>query len=97
MTAKALELAARRGALGERIAAQRRTLALHAVGVQRVCAGGDSLVHGVDWLRQHPAAVGIAVFALVLTRPRRAWRWAKRGVFLWRGWRSARHLLFPGR
>lgn len=97
MSARALELAVRRGALAERIAAQRQALARHALGVQRVCAGGDAVVHGVDWLKQHPAALGAAVFAVVLTRPRRAWRWAQRGVFLWRGWRTARKLIFRGR
>ncbi|MCL2523032.1 MAG: YqjK-like family protein [Betaproteobacteria bacterium] len=97
MSAKALELAARRGALGERIATQRALLAGHAGGIERFCAGGDTLLHGVDWLKQHPAAAGVAVFALVLTRPRRAWRWARRGFFLWRGWRSAQRLLATAR
>ncbi len=97
MSAKALELAARRGALSERIAAQRALLAQHALGVERLCAGGDTLRQGVDWLKQHPAAAGAATFAFVLFRPRRAWRWAKRSFFLWRGWRSARQWLSVGR
>ncbi|MDR2187584.1 MAG: YqjK-like family protein [Azonexus sp.] len=97
MNAKALELAARRGALVERIANQRALLAQQAAGVERLCAGGDALRHGLDWLKQHPVAVGAAACALVLTRPRRAWRWAKRGLFLWRGWRSMRSWLPAGR
>lgn len=96
MNAKALELAARRGALGERIAAQRTALTQHAAGVKLICARGDTVLHGVDWLKHHPAAVGAAVCAVVLARPRRAWRWAKRGFFLWRSWRSARNLILSG-
>lgn len=97
MNAKILELAVRRGALQERIAAQRATLGLHAHGIANVCASGDALLHGVDWLKHHPATVGAAVFAVVVARPRRAWRWARRGLFLWRGWRAARKYLYPGR
>lgn len=97
MSDRALQLAARRGALGERIAAQRTALAQHAVGIERLCAGGDTVLHGVDWLKQHPAAVAAAVGAVVLARPRRAWRWARRGFLVWRGWRSARALISTGR
>ena len=97
MNAKALQLAARRGALGERIATQRALLARHAAGIERFCAGGDALVHGVGWLKQYPAVAGIAAFALFLVRPRRAWRWLGRGFLLWRGWRSARRWLSADR
>lgn len=96
-SAKALELAVRRGALGERIAAQRALLAQHAVGIEQLCAGGDTLLHGVAWLKQYPAVAGVATFTFFLVRPRRAWRWAGRGFFLWRGWRSARRWLFLDR
>lgn len=97
MSAKAIELAVRRGALAERIASQRAALKQHASGLETLCAGGDTLLLGVDWLKHHPAAVGAAVFAVVLARPRRAWRWARRGIFLWRGWRSLRTFLQAGR
>lgn len=93
MNAKVIELAVRRGALAERIAAQRTVLARHAVGLETLCAGGDKLSRGVDWLKQHPATVGAAVFVVVVARPKRAWRWARRGIFLWRGWRSLRQFL----
>lgn len=97
MTDRALELAARRGMLSERIAAQRLALGHHAGALQNLCASGDSLLRGVDWLKQHPATVGAAVFAVVLARPKRAWRWARRGIFLWRGWRSLRQFIPSGR
>ncbi|MDR2838931.1 MAG: YqjK-like family protein [Azonexus sp.] len=93
MSKRSLKLAERRGALSERIAAQRERLAQHATGIERLCAGGDVALHGVDWLKQHPVTAGLASFAIVLLRPRRAFRWVKRGFFLWRGWRSAHQLL----
>ncbi|MDR0777192.1 MAG: YqjK-like family protein [Azonexus sp.] len=97
MSAKALELAVRRGALDERIASQRALLAQQTAGIEQLCAGGDTLLHGVDWLKQYPAVAGVAAFAFVLIRPRRAWRWAGRGFVLWRGWRSVRRWVGVGR
>lgn len=97
MSAKAIELAVRRGALAERIAAQRAALGQHAGGLETLCAGGDTLLRGVDWLKHHPATVGAAIFAVVIVRPRRVWRWTRRGILLWRGWRSLRKFLPAGR
>jgi hypothetical protein len=97
MNARALELASRRGALRERIDAQRAALGVHADGLAAAGARADALLRGVDWLKQHPLAVGAAVLALVVARPRRAWRWGGRALFLWRGWRSVSKLISPGR
>ncbi len=93
MNERRLELAARRGALGVRIANQRLELASHAQGMAPLFASGDAALRGVDWLKQHPGAVFAAVAAAVAMRPRRAWRWGARGVFLWRGWNKLRSLL----
>ena len=97
MNPKLLELATRHGALKVRIDEQRRLLALHAIPVEAALARGDSVLKGVDWLKHHPAAVGIAVAAAVIARPKRAWRWAQRGFFLWRGWQTVRNSLFGAR
>ncbi|KAB2922931.1 MAG: hypothetical protein F9K30_11655 [Dechloromonas sp.] len=97
MRGRALELACRRGALQERIAAQRIALGQHAHGFASLCAGGDTVLRGVDWVKHHPATVGVAMLAVVLARPKRAWRWARRGIFLWRGWRTASKYLHFGR
>ncbi len=93
MNEKLLELAARRGALGVRIAGQREALARHARGLSPLFAGGDAALRGIDWLKLHPGAVFAAVAAAVVLRPRRVWRWAARGVFVWRGWQKLRSLL----
>ena len=93
MNQHALELAARHGALRARIDMQRRTLAAQTEPLQAALARGDAVLHGIDWLRHHPAAVGAAVAAAVVMRPKRAWRWARRGFVLWRGWRALRESL----
>ncbi len=93
MNDKWLQLATRQGALKARIEAQRRTLAEQAVPLESALARGDAVLQGVDWLKHHPVAIGAAVAAVVVARPRRAWRWAKRGFFVWRSWQGIRNLL----
>lgn len=88
MNPKLLELATRHGALQVRIEMQRRALAQHAAPLEAALAYGDTVLDGVDWLKHHPLAVGAAVAVAVVARPKRAWRWAKRGLFLWQGWRA---------
>lgn len=88
------DLALQRGRLLERIATQRRQLhedlqpfctALQTV--DQVVAVAQA---GAAYVRAHPRAVGMLVGAFVLLRPRRAWRWARRGVVFWRIWRRMR-------
>jgi hypothetical protein len=93
MNSRLLELATRHGALKARIDEQRRTLAQQSTPLEDALARGDTLLRGVDWLKHHPAAVTLAVSAIVVARPRRAWRWAKRGFFVWRGWQAIRQSL----
>lgn len=97
MNEKFIELAKRHGALKAQIDAQRRQLSRDVVPLESALARGDVALQGVDWLKHHPAAVGAAVAAVVLLRPRRAWRWAKRGFFLWRGWQALRASLSGAR
>ena len=93
MNEKLLELAARRGALAVRIGNQRDKLAREAAALNGVFSTGDAVLRGVNWLKEHPLAVGAAVAGAVVVRPRRALRWAKRGYFVWRGWRAMRNTL----
>ncbi|MCG2575947.1 YqjK-like family protein [Dechloromonas sp. XY25] len=97
MNPKLLELATRHGALKVRIDQQRRQLAQHALPLEAALAKGDTVLKGVDWLKHHPAAVGAAVVAIVIAKPKRAWRWARRGVFLWRGWQAAKSTILGER
>lgn len=93
MNAKLLELATRHGELKARIDLQRRTLAEQTEPLEAALARGDTVLQGVDWLKHHPLAIAAAVAAVVVARPRRAWRWAKRGFFVWRGWQAIRNSL----
>jgi hypothetical protein len=95
VTTRLLELATRHGALKARIDEQRRTLTKQAIPLEAAFAQGDRVLEGVDWLKHHPAAVVAAVATVVVARPRRAWRWAKRGFFVWRGWQAVRSIV-PG-
>lgn len=45
---------------------------------------------GVQSLKSHPLPAALAVLALVLLKPRRAWRWLQGGLVLWRRWRLLR-------
>ena len=93
MNPKLLKLATRHGVLQARIDEQRRILARHVVPLEAAFAKADSVLTGVDWLKHHPLAVGVAVAAAVVARPRRAVRWAQRAFFLWRGWKAIRKSL----
>lgn len=97
MNPKLLELATRHGALKARIDEQRRQLARHVEPLQGALAKGDTVLKGVDWLKHHPAAVGVAVAAAVIARPKRAWRWGRRSFLLWRGWQALKSAVAGGR
>jgi uncharacterized protein (DUF2336 family) len=92
-----LEVAVRHGALRARIAAQREDLTQHVAPLETALGGADKALAGVDWLKHHPAAVAVAVVVLVVASPKRAWRWTKRGIFIWRGWQTVRNSLLRAR
>ena len=97
MSSSRLEVAVRHGALRARIAAQREDLTQHIAPLETALGGADKALAGVDWLKHHPAAVAAAVVVLVVASPKRAWRWTKRGIIVWRGWQTVRNSLFGGR
>jgi hypothetical protein len=88
MNSSRLELATRHGALRAKIDEQRRILTQQSVALEVACERGDAVLHGIDWLKSHPAAVAAAVTFAVVAKPKGAWRWAKRGYFAWRSWQS---------
>jgi hypothetical protein len=88
-----LELREARGALRTRCAMQRHAVARHAEGVRRLCDGADQVLAGLAWLRRNPLVVGAAALALVLCKPARLWRWGRRSLFVWQGWRALRQKL----
>lgn len=89
-----LQLATRRGELKAQIAAQRATLAESTQPLQTLLGAADQVALGANWVKAHPGAVGAGALLLSLLRPRRAWRWGKRGLALWRTWRGLRQRFF---
>ena len=88
MNALLLELATRHGALKARIDAQRLQLARHSAPLESALSVGDKALDGIDWIKHHPAEVGVAIAVVVISGPKRAWRWTKRAFFAWRTWRA---------
>lgn len=89
MNRRLVEIRARRELLLARSAVQRDALALL---VQRWHAPLDLADRGfrvVRYAREHPGAVLLAVAALAALSPKRAFRWARRAIVFWRGYRWA--------
>ena len=88
------DLYSRRAQLVERIHHQRATLTRQLMPVQatldtadRVVAGARS---GVQFLKDHPLVMTLAVSALVVLKPKRVFRLAAQGIAIWRTWRAVR-------
>lgn len=97
MNARHLALLEQRLQLQARIAGERAELA-------RVCAPLESMTQAAGsgmalgnnllaYLKEHPLPVVALAAALLVFKPRPSLRWARRAVFLWRGWKLLRHRL----
>jgi len=75
-----------RGALGRDLQRLQPPLAL-----------ADRVRAAWQWLRAHPQVPLAAGVALLVLRPRRAWRWGQRLWWGWRQWRRLQQLLQPSR
>lgn len=83
MNPKLVEFALRKQRLQIRAEQQRADMMRHLQGVEPALDVADRARDGLAWLRSHaPLVTGVAVFVLV-SRPRLAWRLAKR---VWLGW-----------
>ena len=88
-----VQVRARRERLIAKSAAQRDELALLIAPLRRPARTIDHAVAGAQYLRAHPGVVVIAVAALVVLSPKRAFRWARRAFGLWRGYRLVARML----
>lgn len=103
MQTRLIELHQQRGRLLERIAAQRSALSRQLAPLQGVLHIGDRVGEratrmvqdGKGFMQQHPLAVAAVVAAVVLLKPRTVMRWGRRGLSVWRTWRSVQTLV-PG-
>lgn len=94
MDKRLAELHVERGRLIERIASQRISLASQLVPLHKATAAGERAAHLfqglVQYLKDRPLPVLMVAAALMLFKPKGAWRWAQRGLFVWRAWRAWR-------
>jgi hypothetical protein len=89
-----VDIALQRGRLIERIATQRSFLGHQMQPVQQALDKVDRtralVLMGGAFVRTHPGTVAAIVAVLALLKPRRAWRWGRRGFIAWRTWLSLR-------
>ncbi|MGH8832021.1 MAG: YqjK family protein [Polaromonas sp.] len=94
MNKSLVELHQQRGRLLERIVSLRAALAQQLAPLQHASDASNRLLAllrgAVQHLKSNPLPLMLVVSALVLFKPRRAWRWLWRGVALWRSWRVLR-------
>lgn len=94
MNKRLAELHLERGQLMERIASQRMALARQLQPLQQAVAAGDRAVSWlqglVGYVKQRPIPVLAVAAALLLLKPKSTWRWARRGLVVWRAWRVVR-------
>jgi hypothetical protein len=87
MNGRLLELALKKQHLQYQSGALRNHCAAQVRGLQPVFEVVDGVNRGTVWLRRYPyltVAVGVA---LLVARPKAAWRWTRRGLFAWQFWR----------
>jgi hypothetical protein len=93
MTPVALELALKKQRLQIASEGLRNDFAGHAKGLRPIFSGADVAVEGARWIRRNPQIAIAAGVALLVARPKRAWRWARRAFIGWQAWRRLRQLL----
>lgn len=90
MNPKLLQLALDKQRLQMQSAARRDALAAAAAGVAPLFAAADGVREGARWLVRNPAWVVGTLVVLLVARPRRMARWARRGLIAWQAWRRVR-------
>ena len=95
MNATALELALKKQRLQIASETLRGDFGRHAAGLSPLFSGADLAVDGLRWARRNPQVVAAAAVALLVARPKRAWRWARRAFFGWQAWRKLQQFLPP--
>ena len=85
-----LEIMRERERLLARCAAQRTELTLLARQWADPLTLADRVVAGINYLRQHPVALGAIVALLAVIQRRGLWSWARRGFALWRAYHALR-------
>jgi len=88
-----LELALKKQRLQIASESLRTDFGRYAAGLAPAFSAADCAVEGARWLRGHPQLVVAAAVALLVIRPQRAWRWARRAFVGWQVWLKLRDFL----
>jgi hypothetical protein len=83
-----IEIARRKERLIARIEQQRTVISVACLRLQKPLGVVDRGIVIARYLKSHPLVLGAGVAAFAIVHPRNLWRWARRGLFLWRAWRS---------
>jgi len=78
---------AKRARLLERAARERGDMAQALQSWSQPLALVDRCIRAVRYVIARPPLVAAAVFVFALLRPRRAFKWARRALGLWQGYR----------
>jgi len=87
------DILARKARLVERIAGQRVRLAGEVESLQPLFHLANKGAAAIRAVRAHPGWVALVAGIFIVTRPRRALAWARRGFLIWRSVKWARRTL----
>ena len=93
MNSTTLELALKKQRLQIAGESLRAEFGRYAAGLVPVFTGADCAVEGARWVRRNPQLVVAATVALLVIRPKSAWRWARRAFVGWQAWQKLRDFL----
>ncbi|HET7776214.1 MAG TPA: YqjK-like family protein [Azospira sp.] len=93
MNQRLLELAHKRGRLTARIQAQREALAQDSWPLAASLGAADTGALGLRWLKAHPGTVGAGLALSFILRPKRVFRWLRRGYLGWKAYAALRQRL----
>ena len=86
MNPAALELALKKQRLQLVSAQLRDDFSRHSGALVPAFSVADRVIAGVRWLQVRPQILLAAVVTLVVARPRKVWRIARRTYFFWQAW-----------
>lgn len=93
MNSTTLELALKKQRLQIANEGLRAEFGTCARGLVPVFNGADFVAAGARWVRRNPGLVVATTVALVVARPKGAWRWARRAFIGWQAWRQIKDFL----
>ncbi|MCF8197929.1 MAG: YqjK-like family protein [Sulfuritalea sp.] len=88
MSLSAIEFALKKQRLQIAGEGLRADIGRYSAGLSPVFNAGDYVVNGAHWVRRNPQFLVAASVALIVVRPKTAWRMARRAFFAWQIWRK---------